>query len=280
MTTNPSAEPLQIALKQLWGAACWPGQPDSKVVITHPAWSEAMRGLDQLGRVRSSGVVHGVHGTGKSYLLHRWSQQLASKHYRIVRLAHSSLMGSDLLRQLVRLGGKRPLYRRGDNVLLLSELWQEWAPAWPILIIEEAQDLNVAALEELRLLACARADAKPPFSLILCGDEDLLPRLDLGINRALVSRLGFCLKLPPWSLQDLGEYLHARLAEAGIHASPLEPAAETLLLQCAQGVPRTVNALLLGCFEHAAIAASRAITTEHVRRALDAMPWLARGGPP
>lgn len=276
MTTNPSPESLQITLKQLWGAASWPGQADSNVVINHPAWSEAMRGLDQLTFVRSSGVVHGVHGTGKSYLLHRWTQRLASKQYRIVRLAHSSLMGSDLLRQLVHLGGKRPLYRRGDNVLLLAELWQEWAPAWPILIIEEAQDLNVAALEELRLLACARADARAPFSLILCGDEDLLPRLDLGINRALVSRLGFCINLPPWSPKDLGEYLQARLAETGIHASPLEPAAETLLLQSAQGVPRTLNSLLLGCFEKAAIAGSRAITTEHVRKALDTMPWLAR----
>ncbi len=108
----------------------------------------------------------------------------------------------------------------------------------------------------------------------------MLPRLDLGINRALVSRLGFCINLPPWNPKNLGEYLQARLAEAGIHASPLEPAAETLLLQGAQGVPRTLNALLLGCFERAAIAGSRAITPEHVRLALDAMPWLTRSGPP
>jgi len=275
----PRPESLEVALKTLWGASRWPGLADTGVVIAHPAWSDAMRRLDQLAAVRASGVLHGVHGAGKSYLLHRWSEQLSGKQHRLLRLAHSSLMGSDLLRTLVRLGGKQPLYRRGDNVLLLSALWQEWAPAWPILLIEEAQDLNVAALEELRLLTCARADAQPPFSLILCGDEDLLPRLDLGINRALVSRLGFCLRLPPWPAETLREYLHERLAEVGIHTSPFEAAAETLLVQSAQGVPRAVNALLQRAFEQAALAGRRNLSVGDVQGALDALPWLARAGP-
>jgi general secretion pathway protein A len=280
MTTTPAARSeapaLDVALKTLWGASRWPGLTDTAVVVAYPAWQDALRRLDQLAAVRASGVIHGPHGVGKSFLLHRWTERLPPKQCRVLRLSHSSLMGSDLLRQLVKLGGKHPHYRRGDNVLLLSELWQEWAPAWPILLIEEAQDLNVAALEELRLLTCARRDAQPPFSLVLCGDEELLPRLDLGINRALVSRLGFCLKLERWSAEALRDYLQQRLAEVGIHASPFEPAAETLLLQTAQGVPRTVNALLLRAMEQAALAGRRNVTQADVQTALDALPWLAR----
>ncbi len=90
-------------------------------------------------------------------------------------MSHSSLMGSDLLRQLVSLGGKKPQYRRGDNVLLLSALWQEWAPLWPVLIVEEAQDLNPAALEELRLLTCARADTQTPFSSSSSATRNCFP---------------------------------------------------------------------------------------------------------
>ena len=267
---------LEVALKTLWGASRWPGLADTQAVVAYPGWNDALRRLEQLAAVRASGVVHGPHGVGKSYLLHRWSERLPPKQHRLLRLSHSSLMGSDLLRQLVKLGGKSPLYRRGDNVLLLSELWQEWAPAWPILLIEEAQDLNVAALEELRLLTCVRRDAQPPFSLVLCGDEDLLPRLDLGINRALVSRLGFCLRLERWAPEALRDYLQQRLAEAGIHSSPFEPPAETLLLQSAQGVPRTVNHLLLRAMEQAAVAGRRNITQADVQAALDTLPWLAR----
>lgn len=277
MSTTRSEPPaLDLALKTLWGASRWPGLAEGAVVTAHPAWQETIRRLDQLIGVHNSGVLHGPHGVGKSTLLYRWSERLAPKQYHCLRLAHSSLMGSDLLRQLVKLGGKVPLYRRGDNVLLLAELWQEWAPAWPLVIIEEAQDLNVAVLEELRLLTCARADATPPFSLLLCGDEDLLGRLELGINRALVSRLGFCLRLESWPADALRDYLQQRLAEVGIHASPFEPAAETLLLQSAQGLPRTVNALLQRAMEQAALATRRTVTTADVQAALDALPWLAR----
>jgi type II secretory pathway predicted ATPase ExeA len=279
MNPAPRAEPLELALKTLWGASRWPGLADTQVVVAAPFWSDALRRLDQLAAVRASGVVWGPHGVGKSYLLHRWSERLSPKQYRVLRVAHSSLMGSDLLRHLVKLGGKTPVYRRGDNVRLLGELWQEWAPAWPILIVEEAQDLNVAALEELRLLTCARSDAQPALSLLLCGDDDLLPRLELGINRALVSRLGICLRLDRWNLETLRDYLQQRLAEVGIHASPLEPAAETLLLQSAQGIPRTLNHLLLRSLEQAAAANRRQVTAADVQAALDALPWLARVRP-
>lgn len=198
MTTTASTletPDLDLALKTLWGASRWPGFADCTVVLAPPCWQEAFRRLQQLIHVRASGLLHGSTGVGKSFLIHRWSEQLSPKQYRVLRVHHSTLMGSDLLRQLVSLAGKKPQYRRGDNVLLLTALWQEWAPVWPVLIVEEAQDLNTTALEELRLLTCVRSDTHSPFSLILVGDEDLLPRLDLGINRALMSRLGFCLRL-------------------------------------------------------------------------------------
>lgn len=279
MTTSAStSEPpaLDLALKTLWGASRWPGFADSSVVVASPSWQDALRQLHQLVAVRASGLVHGPNGVGKSFLVHRWSEALSPKQYRLLRLSHSSLMGSDLLRQLVTLGGKKPQYRRGDNVLLLAALWQEWAPLWPVLIVEEAQDLNPAALEELRLLTCARADTQTPFSLILVGDEELLPRLDLGVNRALVSRLGFCLRLDSWSKESLATYLQARLAEVNVHASPFEAPAEELLLQSAQGSPRLLNGLLQRSLELAATAQRRQVTRADVQRALDTLPWIAR----
>ena len=280
MTVKSTEAPaLEVALKTLWGASRWPGMAEGEVVLAHPAWAEAYRRLDQLAAVRASGVLHGPNGVGKSTLLHRWSERLSPKQYRLVRMAHGSLAHSDLLRHLVKLGGKEPRYRKGDNVNLLAELWQEWSPVWPILVIEEAQDLAIAALEELRLLTCARADATPPFSLILCGDEDLLGRLELNVNRALVSRLGFCLPLERWPPESFSDYLHKRLAEVGLHSSPFEPAAETLLLQSAQGLPRTLNALLQRAMEQAAVANRRVVTSADVQLALDALPWLARARP-
>jgi type II secretory pathway predicted ATPase ExeA len=279
MTTTASIpEPLKLeqTLKSLWGASRWPGFEQATVNLAPDFCKEALRRLHQLVAVRASGVLHGPHGVGKSFLIHDLTEQLSPKQYRILRLSHSTLMGSDLLRCLVSLAGKRPQYRRGDNVLTLAALWQEWAPLWPILILEEAQDLNTAALEELRLLTTARTDTQSPFSLILVGDQDLLPRLDLGVNRALMSRLGFCLRLQCWPREPLQAYLHGRLAEVGIHASPFEPSAEELLLQSAQGAPRRANHLLQRSLELAATANRRQVLCTDVQNALDTLPWISQ----
>ncbi|MGH9594876.1 MAG: hypothetical protein ACRD5L_17425, partial [Bryobacteraceae bacterium] len=73
--------------------------------------------------------------------------------------------------------------------------------------------------------------------------------------------------------------LQARLAEVGIHASPLEASAQQLLLQSAQGSPRTLNGLLQRAFEQAAAAQRRPIGPADIQSALDTLPWLARALP-
>lgn len=266
---------LDLQLKTLWGAARWPGFPESTVSVNHPPWLDALHRLSQLASVHSSGLLHGPNGVGKSFLVHRWSQDLSPKQFRVLRISHSSLMGNDLLRNLLTLAGHKPCFRRGDNVLALQALWKDWG-AWPVVIIEEAQDLNVAALEELRLLTTTREDTQMPFSLLLVGDEDLLPRLELGINRALLSRLSFSLLLKRWPLDALETYLRERLAEVGIHAPPMEAPAQTLLLQSSRGRPRTLNALLQRAMEQAAREKRRLVLSSDIQLALDTMPWIER----
>jgi general secretion pathway protein A len=271
-----ASETCQRQLKALWGASRLPGFADSTVQVRPSHWQQLWARLQQLAHVRASGLVCGPHGVGKSFLVHSFTQELSPKQYRPIRLVHSTLMGSDLLRQLVRLGGGTPTLRRSDNVLLLRQQWEQLSPLWPVLIVEEAQNLSAPALEELRLLACDRPDTQPPFSLLLVGDEDLLPRLQLGINRALTSRLGFCLGLSSWPLEALRDYLQKRLEEVGIHASPFDPAAEELLLQSAAGLPRQLNILLQRSLENAAQAQRRKISPEDIHAALDLLPWIGR----
>lgn len=117
----------------------------------------------------------------------------------------------------MRQAGREPKFRKSDNIALLAQTWKEWAPAWPVLVVEEAQDLSVPSLEELRLLTCSRSDAQQAFSLILSGDDCLLPRLELAINRALLSRITSNLEVSTWPVRQLGDYLDAKLEESSIH---------------------------------------------------------------
>ena len=101
--------------------------------------------------------------------------------------------------------------RRGDNLIEIRKAWPQLDRIWPVLVLDEAQNFSATTLEEVRRLTCERPNTQPPFSLVLVGDEQLLPRLQMGINAPLLARLSFSLQLEPWSSADLTGYLQARL---------------------------------------------------------------------
>ena len=204
--------------------------------------------------VRACGLLHGPNGVGKTLLVQHFLRSLPDKRYKALVLSHSSVTGTDLLRLLCTELGQTARMRRSDNVLLIRQGWQQLDRLWPVVVIDEAQNLSATALEEVRLLSCDRRDTQPPFSLLLVGDEQLLPRLQMGINAPLLARLSFCLRLEPWTLEQLSGYVQARLEQVGIHANPFEAPALALLLQAGNGLPRLFNHLAQRALEEAAAA--------------------------
>ncbi len=272
-TLNPI--PWEVGLKTLWGARAMPFAATVSQPYTSPSYTNVSARLAQLAAVKAHGILWGLNGVGKSLLLHQWGQSLPAKQYKLWQVSHTSLSGGDLLRHLVHQTGRTPHMWRSDNVRLLHQAWSQLSPVWPVLVIEEAQNLSAAALEELRLLSCASPDTQSPFSLILVGDEHLLARLSLGIHRALLSRLGFSLELRTLERSEALAYLECRLREVSILNNPFEAAAQELIVQSAQGLPRRLNHLAQRAVEEALLEQARVITPQHVQRALDRLPWLA-----
>jgi len=276
MTAPINPPDLDTALKSLWGASQLPfGAAVEKPYASDP-FKETRRRLEQLVAVRACGLLHGPNGVGKTLLVQHFLKSLPDKRYKPLVLSHSSVTGTDLLRLLCMELGQTARMRRSDNGLSIRQGWQQLDRLWPVVVLDEAQNLSATALEEVRLLSCDRRDTQPPFSLLLVGDEQLLPRLQMGINAPLLARLSFCLRLEPWKGEQLAGYVQARLEEVGIHANPFEAAALQLLLQAGNGLPRLLNHLAQRALEEAAAQNSRAITAAHVQRALELLPWVAQ----
>ena len=276
MTAPINPPEWDTCLKTLWGACQTPFAAAVAQPFASPTFTALTRHLEQLVAVRAGGLLHGPHGVGKTLLVQHFLQSLPEKRFKTFVLSHSSVTGTDLLRLLCLELGRTPRMRRGDNLHEIRLAWQQLDRLWPVLVLDEAQNLSATALEEIRLLCCDRRDTQAPFSLLLVGDEQLLPRLQMGVNAPLLARLGFSLCLPPWSPADAQAYLHARLAEAGIHADPFEAAAAQLLLQAANGLPRLLNHLAQRALEAAAAQNSRQVTIAHLHCALELMPWVAK----
>jgi type II secretory pathway predicted ATPase ExeA len=199
MTAPINPPDLDTALKSLWGASQLPFGAAVEKPYASATFQETRRRLEQLVAVRACGLLHGPNGVGKTLLVQHFLKSLPDKRYKPLVLSHSSVTGTDLLRLLCLELGQTARMRRSDNVLSIRQGWQQLDRLWPVVVLDEAQNLSATALEEVRLLSCDRRDTQPPFSLLLVGDEQLLPRLQMGINAPLLARLSFCLRLEPWS---------------------------------------------------------------------------------
>jgi type II secretory pathway predicted ATPase ExeA len=271
---KPATDNLTLAFKSLWGASTVPFCAGAKPAFSHPEFEALSAKISQLCAIGSSGVLYGANGSGKSYLInYLLDSKLSEKQFKVLVLTHSSLTGSDLLRALSFVLEMPPKFRRSDNVAAITEAWRTLGSRWPVLIVEEAQNLSAAALEELRLLSCATLD-KVPFSLVLVGDPGLLASLKLGVHAPLRSRLGYCLQLSPLNAQQSRQYLEHGLRSASIHASPFQPDALELLVQASGGLPRTINHLVQRSMEAAAAQNSVDVTAAHVQAGIDRLPWL------
>lgn len=275
---NPTADyNLEHRIKSLWGATAMPFGKTVRAPFRWSGFDRAKSRLEQAIGLRSSGVLSAPNGTGKSYLLSHTLEKLPDKQYAVIRLHHTSLTGSDILRSLCHHLGQKPRFRRSDTIELIAECWQRLEGRFPVLVIDEAQNLTAPALEELRLLGCAHLDARPLFGLILSGDQDLLPRLQLGINRSLLSRLGFCIALEPLGPEQAAAYIRARLREVSMPEETFEPSACQLLWQASDGALRTINLLARQAVQNAAEENIPEIGPGHVQQAIEQLPWFAPG---
>jgi general secretion pathway protein A len=273
-------EPIDILLKAAWGAAEPPFSETTQALFETPELTVLMDQLDHLLHMRASGVLCGSNGTGKSLLLDALIDRLSEKEFMTVKLSHASVTGSDLLRSLCHAYGIEPAMRRSDNVHHLLKFWHGLGGVHPVVILDEAQELQSRALEEVRLLCADRAqltgkERTTAFSLLLCGDQDLLPTLQMGVHKALRSRLGFCLSTRPFSEDQSAQYVMFRWNQAGARSCPVDAQALTLLHQAADGVARTINQIGALATASAASEKQAIITSEHIQEALRRLPWLA-----
>ena len=270
---------FETHLKTLWGAAAMPFAKTATQIHRWEGFQNAEASLNRLLALRLWGMVHGLNGVGKSQLVHTVAEALPEKVYRPIRLSHSTLGASDLLRTLCHALEIQPAFRRSDIVEQIGRHWLKLAPVFPVILLDEAQNLHSQALEELRLLSCAGLDARNLFGLVLIGDAHLLPRLQMGINHALLQRMGFQIELRPMDAEQSKDYVATRLQEVGIHSSPFEEAATELLIRATAGIPRCINLIAQTAIQNAVESSSRLVTSQHVQKAIEHLHWLTPRSP-
>lgn len=264
-----------------WGATDVPFTGDHPRAFQqeHRQVRQAQEHLTQSAALRSLMLLSGPNGVGKSRLLGHWRDQLDPRLYVPIVITQASLSHAGLLNYLARKLGK-PGGTRSTVLMHLEEAFGELGEKTAVLILDEAQNYNHAALEEIRLLLGIDLASRPAFSLILVGDDYLLGGLKLRSHRALYTRIGCHYHLEPWSPEDIKQLLQVSQQAVGLSEEDLQPAAVDLIISAAAGLPRTALQVARAAWIAASKGKASLISAEHVQGVLSSIPAVSESMPP
>lgn len=214
--------------------------------------------VEQLVGEGGFALVTGLPGVGKSVTLRVLVERLSGlRDARVGVLTRPQAGLADFYREMGALFGVQlHPHNRWGGAKVLRERWQEHIDASlsrPVLIVDEAQEMQPPVLNELRLLSSARLDSHLLLTVVLAGDQRLLQHFRTEELAPLDSRMRVRLVLDRAAPEELRELLAHALGRAG---APKLMTAELIATLCdhAQGNPR---ALMNMAGELLAVAAQR-----------------------
>lgn len=133
---------------------------------------------------------------------------------------------------------------RADLSYLLYEFLNSLAPlqAYAVLVIDEAQNLPVPLLDEIRILSDLEGREKL-LQIVLIGQPELRANLQLPELRQVNQRVSVKCELAPLRREDLVGYVRRRLNVAGGGTATVDftPAALDIVFRASGGTPRVIN---------------------------------------
>lgn len=121
-----------------------------------------------------------------------------------------------------------------------------------ILVVDEAQNLAPAVLEQVRLLTNLETAKQKLLQIILIGQPELRELLARNDLRQLAQRITGRYHLEPLTREETAQYIEHRLRVAGALGEVFDSGAKKEVFRLSEGVPRLINVIcdraLLGAY--------------------------------
>jgi general secretion pathway protein A len=227
-------------------------------------------------------VITGEIGSGKTTL----SRVLLSKLDPTTKTAlirNTHLTAKDLIAQTLEEFEipYRPEYTKTHMINLLNGflIEQMQNDVNVVLLIDEAQNLKPAVLEEVRMLSNLETETEKLIQIILMGQPELRQKLWLPELTQLRQRVSLYFHLGPLDEYETVAYVSHRLHAAGANGSPIfSSSAFPKIFKYTQGVPRLINGLCDRALLTGYIGDSKTINPEIIDEVAQELPALVGEG--
>ena len=221
--------------------------PDPKFHYVNESTREALASILHGLKARKGFLtLIGEAGTGKTTLLKRILDEIEGET-QVVFVFNPGVSFDELLEFICsELGIAADGRRRLQMLERLNEYLLEQLTAGRnvVVMIDEAQTLSDAVLEELRLLSNLETSKEKILQILLAGQPELEEKLRRPGLRQLRQRIAVRATLRPMRLTEIGAYVQTRLHSAGASRDDLfTKAALHKIWRSSKGIPRVVNVI-------------------------------------
>jgi general secretion pathway protein A len=220
---------------------------------------------NRAGFIELSGEV----GTGKTTVVRTLLNQLDQETYRTALIFNPTLSPLGLFREI---NGEFGLPSAGNDLQELHQalnaflLEENRAGTTVVLVIDEAQNLSIEVLEQIRLISNLETDSSKLIQIVLVGQPELRALLARAELRQLDQRITVRYHLKPMDLQDSFDYIRHRIRFAAGGSEPLSFSAGAVkkIYRFSGGLPRLINS-----------ACDRALLLAYTSECRDVSPAMA-----
>ena len=223
--------------------------PDPMFFYESPGHREALASLIYVIQERRGFIaIVGEPGTGKTTLLKALRERL-DEDTKVANIFNTHVTFDEMLNMALvdlRVTNPEETLSRVEAIHRLNDfgIEQLFRGANVAILVDEAQNLDLRSMENLRLLSNLETRKRKLIQIVLSGQPELDAKLNQPELRQLAQRISLKTYITPLTEKETQEYIQHRLAIAGCKNPNLfSLKAQHLIWRYSGGVPRKINIL-------------------------------------
>jgi len=221
-------------------------------------------------------VITGEIGSGKTTLIESFLQEM-SRDVVVAQISQTQVSVVDFLQSvLVQFGFSPFKMKKAELIATLNDfLIEQYSAGRKVLmIVDEAQNLSLKVLEEIRMLSGVESSKEKVLRIILAGQPELDAKLDAPELVQLAQRIRLRFHLGTLSDTEMRAYIHHRLEVAGAADRQIfDDDTYPEIFRYTGGVPRLVNTLCDTSLLCAFGQERDTVTMDDIRTSVQELRW-------